>query len=99
MQNGLAEGFIPRRSLPDDRYDIITGGMVLHGQYTGWKFALGDDLQAKLLEITPASGGLLFSWHGGGNQEFPDRNRSKSRNRKSQKGRSYSKTGSRKRKK
>ena len=75
MQDGLAEGFIPRKSLPDDRYDIVTGGMVLQGHYTGWKFALGDDLQAKLLEITPASGGLLFSWQGGGTQVFDAKER------------------------
>jgi len=86
MQDGLAEGFIPRKSLPDDRYDITTGGMVLQGQYTGWKFALGDDLQAKLLEITPASGGLLFSWQGGGTQSFDQHSKQNKRYKKRQNG-------------
>ena len=99
MQNGLAEGFIPRKSLPDDRYDITTGGMVLQGQYTGWKFALGDDLQAKLLEVAPASGGLLFSWQGGGNQDFTDKKRSKSKGYRGQSRRENKKSGSRRRKK
>ena len=82
IDEGIAEGFIPRRTLPDDRYEITGGGLILTGLYTGWRFALGDELQAQLKEATPANGGLLLSWRGGGNQVLPEKTGRKSKSKR-----------------
>lgn len=66
LDGGRAEGFISRRSLPDDRWDVEPGGFELAGRYTGWRFRLGDILEAKLLSVSPANGGLELSWRAGG---------------------------------
>ena len=71
LEGGLVEGFISRRTLPDDRWQVEQGGFVLVGFYSGWQFRLGDRLQAKLLSVSEASGGLELSWRSGGRQEEP----------------------------
>ena len=71
LEGGLVEGFISRRTLPDDRWQVEQGGFVLAGLYSGWRFRLGDKLQAKLLSVSEASGGLELSWRSGGQQEEP----------------------------
>ena len=73
LEGGLVEGFISRRTLPDDRWQVEQGGFVLAGLYSGWRFRLGDKLQAKLLSVSEASGGLELSWRSGGQQEEPTR--------------------------
>ena len=73
LEGGLVEGFISRRTLPDDRWQVEQGGFVLAGLYSGWQFRLGDRLQAKLLSVSEASGGLELSWRSGGRQEEPAR--------------------------
>jgi ribonuclease R len=69
LDDGASEGFVPRRSLPDDFYEIVAGGMMLLGRHHGWLFRLGDKLMCRLEDITPASGDITFSWISGGLQQ------------------------------
>ena len=66
IANGLAEGFISRTSLPDDFYFLDNKKKQLIGRHTGWKFSLGDALQARVIEISVVSGNISLSWIKGG---------------------------------
>ena len=66
IANGLAEGFISRKSLPDDFYLFDNKKTQLTGRHTGWKFRLGDSLQALVSEISIVSGNISLSWVAGG---------------------------------
>ncbi|MBL82059.1 MAG: ribonuclease R [Rhodospirillaceae bacterium] len=66
LDDGASEGFIPRRTLPDDFYEIVAGGMMLLGRHHGWLFRLGDKLICHLEDIRPASGDITLSWISGG---------------------------------
>ena len=66
IANGLAEGFISRKSLPDDFYLLDNKKTQLTGRHTGWKFRLGDSLQALVNEISIVSGNISLSWISGG---------------------------------
>ena len=68
IEGGHAEGFVPRRSLPDDRYELDESGLNLYGRYEGWSFQLGMVVHCRLERISLASGGLDFSWVSGGNR-------------------------------
>ena len=61
IANGLAEGFISRKSLPDDFYLLDKKKTQLTGRYTGRKFRLGDSLQALVSEISIVSGNISLS--------------------------------------
>ena len=84
LDDGACEGFVPRRTLPDDFYEVIAGGMMLAGQHNGWLFRLGDKLICRLEEIAPASGDITLSWLDGGETQ-PDqiRGRQKKHNARS----------------
>jgi ribonuclease R len=55
-----ADGFVPVSSLGSDYfvYSVVEHSLV--GQRTGATFQLGDQVEVKLLEVTPVSGGLRF---------------------------------------
>lgn len=70
LADGASEGFVPRRTLPDDYYETVAGGMMLLGRHHGWLFRLGDKLTCRLEGISPASGDITLSWCEGGEQEL-----------------------------
>ena len=55
-----ADGFIPVSSLGSDYFVYSDVQHSLIGQRTGETFQLGDQVEVKLLEVTPVSGGLRF---------------------------------------
>ena len=69
LNDGASEGFVPRRTLPDDFYEIVAGGMMLLGRHHGWLFRLGDKLLCRLEKVAPASGEISLSWISGGLQQ------------------------------
>lgn len=69
LEDGASEGFVPRRTLPDDFYETVAGGMMLLGRNHGWLFRLGDKLICRLEDISPASGDITLSWCEGGEQQ------------------------------
>ena len=81
LDDGATEGFIPRRTLPEDYYQPAEAGMALIGQHMGWRFAVGAVLEAKLTEIDAASASLTLSWRGGGERTAPQRKSGRGKNR------------------
>ena len=63
-ENG-ASGIVPRRSLPDDFYHHDRRAGALTGSRTGLTFRLGQAIEVRLAEATPATGGLVFQLLGG----------------------------------
>ena len=55
-----ADGFVPVSSLGSDYFVYLDVTHSLTGQRTGETFQLGDQVEVKLLEVTPVSGGLRF---------------------------------------
>lgn len=55
-----ADGFVPVSSLGSDYFVYSDVTHSLTGQRTGETFQLGDQVEVKLLEVTPVSGGLRF---------------------------------------
>ena len=68
LDDKVTEGFIPRRTLPNDYYEIVSGGMMLSGKRSGWQFSVGDTLSCLLTEISPASGDVTLNFRNGGTQ-------------------------------
>jgi ribonuclease R len=68
LDDKVTEGFVPRRTLPDDYYEIVSGGMMLNGKRSGWQFSVGDTLSCLLTEISPASGDVTLNFRNGGTQ-------------------------------
>ena len=58
-ENG-ASGIVPRRSLPEDFYHHDRRAGALTGSRTGLTFRLGQAIEVRLAEATPATGGLVF---------------------------------------
>jgi ribonuclease R len=56
-----AEGFVPIRSLPDDRYRYEKQGQMLEGFREGNRFRLGDSVTVKIHEVDLARRSLLFA--------------------------------------
>lgn len=56
-----AEGFVPLKSLPADRYRFERRGHSLEGFRSGNRFRLGDELTVKIAEIDLARRALLLS--------------------------------------
>jgi len=63
---GRAEGFVSRKSLPDDFYQMDIKKTTLSGKHLGWRFSLGQEIQVKISEISVASGNVSLSWRAGG---------------------------------
>jgi ribonuclease R len=58
-ENG-ASGIVPFGSLPDDRWIEDQATQSLLGQRTGLRFALGQEVEARLAQATPRTGGMVF---------------------------------------
>ena len=55
-----ASGIVPLGSLPDDRWFEDEARHALVGQRTGLTFSLGQAVEARLVEATPRTGGMVF---------------------------------------
>jgi ribonuclease R len=58
-ENG-ASGIVPMASLPDDRWTEDQARHALFGQRTGLRFTLGQEVEARLVQATPRTGGMVF---------------------------------------
>ena len=66
-----ADGFVPVSSLGSDYFIYSDVEHALIGQRSGVKFQLGDQVEVKLLEVAPVSGGLRFEMVSEGRQGKP----------------------------
>ncbi|MCK8786164.1 ribonuclease R [Roseomonas sp. NAR14] len=55
-----ASGIVPLASLPDDKWFHDEAAQSLVGQRTGLRLALGEAVEARLVEAAPLTGGLVF---------------------------------------
>ncbi len=55
-----ASGLVPMSALPEDYWVHDEGAQALMGRRTAERFALAQDVQVRLTEATPVTGGLLF---------------------------------------
>ena len=55
-----ADGFVPVRTLPWDRYHYDETHHCLEGENSGLRFSLGQTVTAELLEAEPRTGSLVF---------------------------------------
>lgn len=62
IENIGAEGLIPMSSLPQDRYELSQGNTQLIGLQSGLVFSFGEELDVRLLEASPITGGLIFKY-------------------------------------
>ncbi|MDO9708429.1 ribonuclease R [Paracraurococcus lichenis] len=65
LESNGASGIVPLASLPDDRWTEDQArhgqrGHMLSGQRTGLTFTLGQAVEARLVEATPRTGGMVF---------------------------------------
>jgi ribonuclease R len=60
MENG-ADGFIPAARLSDEYWIHDEAHAALVAQRSGMRYEMGMQVQVKLMEATPLTGGLLFS--------------------------------------
>ena len=60
MENG-ADGFIPAARLSDEYWIHDDAHAALVAQRSGLRYEMGMNVQVKLMEATPLTGGLLFS--------------------------------------
>jgi ribonuclease R len=58
-ENG-ASGIVPLGALPDDRWVQDEATRSLAGRRTGLVFSLGQAVEARLVEATPRTGGMVF---------------------------------------
>jgi len=58
-ENG-ASGIVPLASLPDDRWIEDQATHSLLGQRTRLRFSLGQEVEARLVQATPRTGGMVF---------------------------------------
>ncbi len=71
LNDSGADGFVPVSSLGSDYFIYSDVEHALIGQRSGEKFQLGDQVEVKLLEVTPVSGGLRFEMISDGKQGKP----------------------------
>lgn len=69
LDDGVTEGFIHRKSLPEDYYDIKDAGMSYQGKASGWTFSIGMEIEATILNVDIASGGVDLRWFAGGERK------------------------------
>jgi ribonuclease R len=55
-----ASGIVPLASLPDDRWTEDQAKHSLAGRRTGLRFARGQAVEARLVQATPRTGGMVF---------------------------------------
>ena len=61
-----AAGLVPMSALPDDFWVHDEAAQALVGRRTGARFTLAQEVQVRLTEATPLTGGLLFRMDGTG---------------------------------
>jgi len=66
LGDGVADGFLPSRSLPDDYYVLDGSGMRMSGRHNGLSIGIGDAVDVLVVEVTPVNGGILLSYVDGG---------------------------------
>lgn len=59
-----AEGLLPMRRLPSDRYDLDDSRCSLVGKNSKLAFNFGAPIKVQLEEASPVTGGLIFSYTG-----------------------------------
>ncbi len=74
-----ADGLIPISSLPGDYYDLDDARHSLIGRQSAREYRLGQQIEVRLLEASPVTGGLIFAVmdSGGGYENDPKRNNSR----------------------
>ncbi len=80
-----ADGLVPVRSLPRDRYQHDEVHQRLVGEYDGLSFRLGDPVTCRLVEASPISGGLILEILEGG-EVLPKKDRRVTPSRSGRKG-------------
>jgi ribonuclease R len=60
LDGTLADGYVPARLLPDDRYQFNEKRRMLKGQHSRLEFHLGDRVEAIIREANPVSGSLTL---------------------------------------
>jgi ribonuclease R len=55
-----ANGIVPVSTLPDDHWRHDATGQTLTGQHTGLAFRLAQEVEVRLAEASPVTGGLVF---------------------------------------
>ncbi|MEO5805665.1 ribonuclease R [Devosia sp.] len=70
-----ADGFIPASTLGQDYYRYVEEQQAMIGDKTGEKFALGDNVQVRLLEAAPVAGALRFELLSEGSRVNPSSSR------------------------
>ena len=68
LDDGAAEGLLPRRALPDDFYDFDEDNQSLEGRHNGWSFKNGTRLTVRVVVVTPVAGSIMLEWVSGGLQ-------------------------------
>lgn len=67
-----ADGLVPIGTLPGDYYDLDEARHALVGRQSGTEFHLGQQVEVRLQEATPLTGGLIFGiMDSGGNIRKP----------------------------
>ena len=75
IAEGRAEGFISRKSLPDDFYVMDDKKTCLTGRHLGWQFKLGQTLKVFVTQMSSVSGNITLSWRSGGIITTPAKNK------------------------
>ncbi len=55
-----ADGLVPMRTLPADTYIHDAAGHCLRGRRTGREYRLGEEVEVRLTEADPLTGGMIF---------------------------------------
>ena len=76
-----ASGLVPISSLPDDFYVHDEVAQMLTGRRSGLGFRLADEVEVRLAEASPVTGGLVFQIRQGMPQNAPARGRGHTRPR------------------
>ncbi|MBM3490440.1 MAG: ribonuclease R [Alphaproteobacteria bacterium] len=66
LQATGADGFVPISSLGSEYFSHVEAEQSLVGSRSGRRYRLGDEVEVRLLEAVPVTGGLLFQLQDGG---------------------------------
>jgi len=90
-----ADGLVPMRTLPRDRYEHDETLHMLKGRTSGREYHLGDLVDVRLMEANPISGGMVFEMLAGGRDGQAARGAGRGRKSKPRKGAARRKTSRR----
>ena len=95
LEDGAADGLLPIRALPDDFYNFDEENQSLDGRHHGWSFRAGTNVEVKITEVTPVSGGIMLDWVSGGiqNDQPKDRRHKAKSHRRQRSNKSRGKSG------